>query len=209
MTNRPLSNKKTVQLLLILTLMVWATQTLVHQWRHIAGGDLLLAGTLPEWTAASGAPADPPVFHEGSEQYTGQTLDVAIEGDGFFQVLPPDSLDGRTVYTRTGNFFINSQNHLVLGIDGGAELIPPITIPVGVQDITIGSDGIITGMQTGLNVTRELGQFQLTRFPHARLLRALPGDIYLSTRASGRAVEGNPGEAGFGKLRQSYLESSP
>jgi flagellar basal-body rod protein FlgG len=206
MTNRPLSNKKTMQLLLILTLMVWATQTMLHQWRHISGGDLLLAGTLPDWSS----PPQPsqPQFHQGVLQCTGQPLDVAIQGDGFFQVLPPDSLDGRMFYTRAGNFFINSRNHLVLGIDGGAELIPPITIPAGTMDIAISQDGIITGIKPGRTKPTELGQFQLTRFSDPQFLRSVPGGLYHATRAAGPAVEANPGEPGMGKLFQNYLEST-
>jgi flagellar basal-body rod protein FlgG len=145
---------------------------------------------------------------QGSLANTGRDLDVGIQGDGFFRVKVLSTLGDGTAYTRNGNFFVNSQNQLVLGMGDGYELVPPITIPTGVTNIQISQDGIITGLKPGQTTPTQLGQFQLSQFVNPQGLQLLGGSLYQETNASGPQTETTPGDNGTGTLLQEYLESS-
>lgn len=142
-------------------------------------------------------------FQQGSLQQTNQMLDIAIEGNGFFQIVLPS---GETAYSRSGAFQIDSEGNLVNS--EGFLLEPQITIPSAAVDVTIGSDGTITVTMDQQAQAEELGQIQLARFLNPSGLRSMGRNLYLPTDASGDAVAANPGEDGMGSLAQGYLEMS-
>jgi len=145
---------------------------------------------------------------EGSMQNTGNSLDVGIQGSGFFRVKVLSTLGDGTAYTRNGQFFVNSANQLVVGMGDGYELVPPITIPTGATNIQISTDGIITGIKAGQTTPTQLGQFKLSQFVNPQGLNLLGGNLYQETVASGPPIDSTPGDQGSGQLQQSYLESS-
>jgi flagellar basal-body rod protein FlgG len=145
---------------------------------------------------------------EGSLQSTDNATDVAIQGPGFFRVKILSTIGDGTAYTRNGQFFINSQNELVVGMGDGYELDPPITIPTGVTSLTITPDGIITGIKPGATTPSQLGQFQISQFVNPQGLQLLGGSLYQETQASGPPITGNPGDQGAGTIMQNTLEAS-
>jgi flagellar basal-body rod protein FlgG len=147
-------------------------------------------------------------LRQGSLQSTGNPLDVGIQGNGFFAVKVLSTIGNGIAYTRNGEFFVNNQNQLVLGMGDGYELDPPLTIPTGVTSIQISQDGIITGLKPGATTPTQLGQFQLTQFVNPQGLQLLGGDLYQETEASGPPLTANPGDQGAGTLLQSYIEAS-
>jgi flagellar basal-body rod protein FlgG len=147
-------------------------------------------------------------LEQGSMENTGRQLDVAIEGNGFFKVKILDSVGDGTGYTRNGNFFINNQNELVLGMGDGYKLIPPITLPQGATNFGISKDGIIECIKPGQNDKTRVGQLQVTQFVNPQGLSQLGGSIYVPTDASGPPIDSAPGEAGAGTILQGFLEGS-
>ena len=145
-------------------------------------------------------------FGQGSLSQTGRPLDVAIEGDGFFQVTDPS---GATLYTRAGNFSINANNQLVLGSAQTGRLVEPnITIPQDYTALQIAPDGRVLvrqGTQTTLN---EVGQINLATFVNPQGLVKKGENLYAQTDASNTPTLGPPGQVGVGILRQSTLELS-
>jgi flagellar basal-body rod protein FlgG len=147
---------------------------------------------------------------QGSPESTGRQLDVAIEGDGFFRVKVMDSLGDGTAYTRNGNFFINANNQLVLGMGDGYQLVPPITFPANTLDDQIGisQDGQVTVTPPGTTTQSVVGQLQLSLFPNPQGLNLLGGSLYQQTEASGQPLSVDPQKSGAGMTLQSYLETS-
>lgn len=143
------------------------------------------------------------VFTEGSMQTTGQPMDLAIIGSGFFQVESPD---GQIFYTENGQFQLNAEGMVVNA--QGLPLIPNIQVPEGSSSFTVGSDGTVTVIQAGETVPTELGQITLVNFANPAGLEALGGNLYRETVASGEPLEGVPGEEGLGTLKQGVLEGS-
>lgn len=141
------------------------------------------------------------VFTEGELTSTGERLDLAIQGDGFFQVTMPD---GTLAYTRDGSFKTNSQGQIVtsdgLPVQNGFQ-----PIPSGTTSVSISTSGQVT--TTGANGT-QTSQVTLVRFANPAGLQAVGGNLFVETPASGTPETGNPGAAGFGTLQQGYLESS-
>jgi flagellar basal-body rod protein FlgG len=142
-------------------------------------------------------------FTQGSSINTGNSLDVMIDGRGFFQVLLPD---GTEAYTRDGSFQINAQGELVT--NSGYTVQPGIQIPEGAQAISIGSDGTVTVQVAGQAAPQEVGQITLTDFVNPSGLFAKGENLFLESGASGPAQAGTPGQAGIGLLAQGSLESS-
>jgi len=144
-------------------------------------------------------------FRQGSAMQ-GTNLDAMIEGDGFFQV---ELADGRTAYTRAGNFIRNADGELVLGNSMGYRLEDSPTIPedIPTRDVSIGSNGEITGLDEN-GRQQVFGQIQLARFANPGGLIQYGSNVYLETEASGPPVEGEPGEEGLGQLKGGYLELS-
>jgi len=144
---------------------------------------------------------------QGSLQNTNRDLDVAIQGNGFFAIQMMKSLGNGTGYTRSGNFFINNKNELVLGIGEGYRLIPPINVPTGTTAINIGQDGTLQVKQPN-GTLRTIGQLQLTQFVNPQGLQLLGGSIYQETQASGPPITTTPGVQGAGLIEQGFLEQS-
>jgi flagellar basal-body rod protein FlgG len=138
---------------------------------------------------------------------TGNPLDVAIEGPGFFQVQDPTTSE--TVYTRAGNFSINANGQLVLGsATTGRLLQPQITIPNDAMDVAIQFDGRVMVRVPGQTSLTEAGQLQIANFVNPEGLLKLGENLFQQTDASGNVVSGNPGDTGLGVLRNGALEAS-
>jgi len=143
------------------------------------------------------------VFTSGSLQTTGQSLDVAIVGQGFLQVEGPNN---RAAYTRAGQLQINAEGRLTNA--QGQRLQPEITIPGNATAVTIAENGMVSATVAGSATPTELGQLRLTNFINPTGLLALGDNLYQETTASGAPIEGIPGTDGMGKLKQGALEGS-
>jgi flagellar basal-body rod protein FlgG len=141
---------------------------------------------------------------QGDFQQTGNSLDIAIQGLGYFQVLTPT---GQIAYTRSGSFHLDSQGNVVTS-DGDA-LQPGITIPADATAITIGSDGTVTVTQPSQTQSQQIGQIQLATFPNPGGLNSIGANLLMPTSSSGDPIVGNPGGSeGLGTLVQGSLEQS-
>lgn len=140
---------------------------------------------------------------QGSIETTGNSLDVAIDGQGFFPILLPD---GTEAYTRDGGFKMSDQGQLVTS--SGYTLQPGITIPQGAQSITIGSDGVVSVMLQGSSTPSAVGNIQLANFINPMGLEPIGENLFVESASSGAAQAGTPGLSGLGNLRQGSLESS-
>ncbi len=138
---------------------------------------------------------------QGSLTTTGNALDLAIEGAGYFQVKTPD---GKTAYTRAGDFSRSAEGTLVTS--AGLPVEPQIQIPDDAQSVTIGTDGTVSASVGG--ATTELGKIELARFANPAGLLALGDNLLAETAASGAAQTGAPGSEGRGGLRSGALEAS-
>jgi flagellar basal-body rod protein FlgG len=147
-------------------------------------------------------------MEQGSLENTGRNLDVAIEGNGFFKVKIMDSIGDGFGYTRNGNFFINNEGELVLGMSDGYKLVPPINIPTGTTDVTISTDGTVQVVKANTTGKTIVGQLKLSQFVNPQGLNLLGGSIYTATDASGPALDSKPGEEGAGTIKQGFLEAS-
>ncbi|MFN5782445.1 MAG: flagellar basal-body rod protein FlgG, partial [Novosphingobium sp.] len=140
---------------------------------------------------------------QGTLASTGNPLDLALDGDGYFQVQLPG---GRLAYTRAGNFTRSAEGALVTA--QGYPVQPAITVPEGASAVSVGPDGTVSAVTEGSTEPVELGQLTLASFANPAGLQAL-GDNFLSeTAASGPAQLGAAGEAGRGSIRQGMLEAS-
>ena len=140
---------------------------------------------------------------QGSIVSTDNSLDLAIDGGGFFQVLLPD---GQIVYTRNGAFSRNDEG--VLTTNSGFIIQPEIAIPAEATKINVSADGIISVQVPGQVEAQEVGQLQLADFQNRRGLEPIGENFYVETIASGPPILENPFAAGFGKLVQGSLEAS-
>ncbi|MBO9375226.1 flagellar basal-body rod protein FlgG [Sphingomonas histidinilytica] len=140
---------------------------------------------------------------QGALQETGNPLDMAIQGDGYFQVLLPD---GRTGYTRDGNFNRSDDGTIVTA--DGYQLQPQIQIPENTTNLTIAADGTVSATQAGETSSTELGKIELARFSNPAGLQAEGNNILTETAASGQPQTGPGGIDGRGTIQQSSLESS-
>jgi len=143
------------------------------------------------------------LFIEGDIQQTGNPLDLAIEGNGFFQITQPN---GETAYTRAGTFKKDSQGRLVSS--EGFPVQPEITIPPDALSVTIAVDGTVSITQPGSVQPQEVGTIELVRFVNPAGLQSTGHNLFLPTKASGDATPGTPGKEGLGTLLQGYTESS-
>ncbi len=141
------------------------------------------------------------VFTQGQVNQTGQQLDLAIQGDGFFEVTQPD---GTLAYTRDGSFKLNAQGQVVTA-DGMPVASGFQTIQSGATSITISQSGAVS--VAGPNGNQNF-QLTLVRFPNAAGLESLGGNLYAETPASGAPTTGQAGTAGYGSVLQGYLEAS-
>ncbi|OVE80209.1 flagellar basal-body rod protein FlgG [bacterium J17] len=143
------------------------------------------------------------IHSQGDFESTTNPLDLAIEGDGMYQITLPN---GETRYTRAGAFKLD-ENGIMVNSDG-YQLNPVITIPEDAIGITISSDGFVSVRQPGAAADTQVGQIQLARFQNPAGLRSVGRNLYEETESSGAATLGTPGENGFGTLAQGFLESS-
>lgn len=143
------------------------------------------------------------IHEQGNLTTTGNPYDIAINGKGFFQITLPS---GETAYTRAGSFQVDAQGQLVT-VDG-FQLQPGITVPQGALAVSIDATGIVEARIAGQAQPQQLGQIQLATFINEAGLEATGDNLFLETPASGQATTGNPNAAGFGTLRQGYLETS-
>jgi flagellar basal-body rod protein FlgG len=140
---------------------------------------------------------------QGSLMTTKNALDIAIQGDGFFQINQPD---GTTAYTRDGAFKVSATGQIVTS--NGALLAPGITIPPNVAAITVAQDGMVNVELTNGGGQQQIGQIQIARFVNPAGLQSLGQNLLRETPASGAPQVQNPGQAGAGQLMQGALEAS-
>ncbi|MCJ2378554.1 flagellar basal-body rod protein FlgG [Vibrio sp. ZSDZ34] len=143
------------------------------------------------------------VFTQGSAQNTGQELDLAVMGQGFFQI---ENSDGQIMYTRNGQFHVNSEGLMVNS--QGLPLEPQVQIPENALSLSVGYDGTVTATTADSTVPQNLGQVTLAKFVNPAGLEAVGGNLFKQTEASGQAEELIPGEEGSGSIKQGALEGS-
>jgi len=143
------------------------------------------------------------IFTEGNMEQTANSLDLAIEGDGFFKILMPN---GDFAYTRNGSFSLDRDGRMVTPT--GYPMDPEITIPEDTRNITISSDGIVSVTQSGSDIPTEVGNIELAKFINPAGLRPLGQNLYVATDASGDEITGVPGEDSLGLISQGFLEMS-
>ncbi len=142
-------------------------------------------------------------FSTGELQSTGNPLDMAIEGDGFFQVRLPD---GTTGYTRDGSFRISGDGRIVN--PDGYVMMPELSIPEDTTSVSIGRDGTVEVMQVGQDTPTQVGTLELVRFINPAGLNAIGRNLLTLTSASGNPITNQPGQSGLGEVNQGYLEMS-
>lgn len=143
------------------------------------------------------------IHEQGSITQTGNEYDLAINGNGFFQVQMPD---GTTAYTRAGSLQLDQDGQIVT--PDGYPILPIISIPTDAVSVTVSSSGIVTAEITGQTTVSNLGQIQLARFVNSAGLEAIGDNLLLETEASGSPTVNNPASDGFGSLIQEAVESS-
>ena len=147
-------------------------------------------------------------FEQGAPEITNGELDLLIKDDGFFQVLA--FVDGAetALYTRAGNFTLDSEGTIVLDNGIGAVLDPGITVPSGAHDITISQTGLVQAVLPGSTEFQDIGQIELARFVNQQGLSQNGNNLYQQTDASGEPILGIPGQDSLGLVIQGQLERS-
>jgi flagellar basal-body rod protein FlgG len=143
------------------------------------------------------------IFTPGTLVNTSNPYDVAIDGDGFFQVTMPT---GQIYYTRAGNFNLNNNGNLVTA--DGFLLNPQIAIPQTAVSVSIGTDGTVSVMTPGSIAPTQVGQLTLVRFQNPAGLNNEGRNLYSATQASGQPIQTQAGQQGSGLIRQGFLENS-
>ena len=164
-----------------------------------SGGNILPTGI--EVGNGTKVAATGKIFTQGDLTSTGQNLDIAIQGDGFYEVQRPD---GTTAYTRDGSFKLSPTGQVTTS-DGLPVLSGFQSVPTGTTSIAVSSDGQVTYTTASGTQTFRL---QLSRFANPAGLQSLGGNLYAETTASGTPETGSPGEQGFGTTMQGYVEAS-
>lgn len=140
---------------------------------------------------------------QGPAEPTSRPLDVAIEGEGFFQVQMPN---GNLAYTRDGSFGISDSGTLVTS--NGYTIMPGVRIPTEAANVSISATGVVSAMMGNSGDLQEIGRIELARFVNPAGLEAIGENLYVETPASGTATTGFPQDEGMGRLLQGHLESS-
>lgn len=143
------------------------------------------------------------IFSQGNMENTQNELDLAIEGDGFFQIALPN---GEIAYTRDGAFKLDSDGRIV-NSDGFA-MEPEISIPTDALSISVGLDGTVSVLQAGESIPSEIGTIELARFVNPAGLISMGKNLFITSEASGDEMTGTAGEDGLGTLAQGFLEMS-
>ncbi|MEI7465605.1 MAG: flagellar basal-body rod protein FlgG [Burkholderiales bacterium] len=181
-------------------------EDLMYQNLRQAGGNSSEQTTLPtglQLGLGTRAVATARSFAQGNLQQTTNPLDVAIKGNGFFEIQLPD---GTTGYTRDGSFQVSSQGQLVT--NNGYTVNPGITIPTTAQSVTIAADGTVSVALPGQALPQAVGQLQLASFVNPSGLEPKGQNLYAETAASGTPNAGAPGTNGMGQLQQGFVETS-
>lgn len=141
---------------------------------------------------------------QGDFSQTGNPLDLAINGQGFFQVTLPS---GETGFTRSGSFHLDAQGQIVTA--NGTPMEPAITIPPNATSVTIGQDGTVSVTTAGQTAAQQVGTIQLALFPNPGGLNSVGNNLFLQTTGSGDPIVGTPGGSeGEGTIQQGYVEQS-
>ena len=143
------------------------------------------------------------LFSQGNMENTQNELDLAIEGDGFFQITLPN---GETAYTRDGAFKLDSDGRIVNS--DGFTMEPEIAIPSDAMSISVGLDGTVSVLQAGESTPSEIGTIELARFINPAGLISMGKNLFIRSEASGNEMTGTAGEDGMGTLAQGFLEMS-
>ena len=143
------------------------------------------------------------IHSQGYFKETGNNLDMAIAGNGFFQVQMPD---GTTAYTRNGAWKLDSDGNIVN--DDGLQLVPNITIPADATQIAIGIDGTVSVLQPGAAEMQQVGQIEIVNFINPAGLHSSGDNLFLETGASGAPIIGIAGQDGLGQIKQGFVEMS-
>ena len=143
------------------------------------------------------------IFTQGNFKETGNPLDIAITGNGFFQIQLPD---GTTGYTRNGSFKLDNEGNVVNS--DGYRLLPEIVIPEDATQISIGVDGIVSVLQAGATEMTQVGQIELANFVNPAGLHSLGDNNFINTASSGDPINSIPGLNGLGQTRQQFVEMS-
>src|SRR5574343_1231419 len=142
-------------------------------------------------------------FSQGNLQQSGNQLDVAIQGNGFFQVTMPDGTIG---YTRDGSFQVDAQGRVVTS--SGLPVANGITIPQGVTSISISADGVVSAIVAGNTQPQQLGSLAMASFINPAGLEPVGQNLFKESAASGQPQQGTPGTNGLGIIKQGFLEAS-
>ena len=142
-------------------------------------------------------------FTQGSLQPTDNSLDVAIDGNGFLEVTMPD---GTTSYTRDGSFKLDGQGRVVTST--GLPVAPGITVPADTKSLSISADGTVSATVAGNPAPQQLGQLSMSSFINPNGLEPIGQNLYRESAASGAPQQGQPGTNGLGMLKQGFLENS-
>jgi flagellar basal-body rod protein FlgG len=167
------------------------------------GLDVGPLAAIPRLGAGVGVASVGKVFDLGDLKQTGSAYDVAIQGDGFLEVVMPD---GSRAFTRGGTLKVNADGMLVT--QAGLPLKPGISVPANAMNLAIGSDGQVKITVPNQPTPIEAGQLQLVRFTNPASLLAQGDNLYRATDASGEPMASMPGQDGIGTLAQGYLEGS-
>ena len=182
-------------------------QDLLYQNQRRVGSDSSDAGTIVPAGVQIGlgvkTAAVYRIAQQGNLTLTENTLDLAINGEGYFQI---ELADGETAYTRSGAFQL-SQNGEIVTVDG-FKVLPGLTVPDGAIDVTVNSSGEVLVQLDGQVAPQNIGQFELASFSNEAGLLAVGDNLYLETPASGAATTGTPDSVGFGRTQQGFLETS-
>jgi|SRR5579871_3118712 len=143
------------------------------------------------------------ITEQGNVTQTSNTYDLAIQGDGYFTVTLPD---GRTAYTRAGNFSLNGDGQIVT--QQGYVVAPGLTVPTDATGVSINAQGVVSYTPADGSAPAQVGTLDLARFVNPAGLDALGDNLLLATAASGAAQTGTAGAVGFGTLQQGFLETS-
>ena len=143
------------------------------------------------------------IYTQGNLQQTSNNLDIAIKGNGFFQIQQPD---GTTAYTRDGSFQLSAAGQIVN--NNGMTLLPGITIPNNAQSVTVGNDGTVSITLPGNPAPQTVGQVQLANFINPAGLDPKGQNLFTETASSGTPTNGTPTSDGLGMLQQGYVETS-
>ncbi len=181
-------------------------EDLMYQSLRQSGANNTEQTTLPTGLQAglgTRAVASSRVFTQGNLSQTNNSLDLAVQGNGFFEVQMPDGTVG---YTRDGSFQVNAQGQMVT--NNGYPLSAGITVPANAQSVTVGRDGTVTVVTQGQATPQSIGQLQLATFVNPAGLEPKGQNLFTETAASGAPAAGTPGANGVGTVQQGFVETS-